>query len=990
MNTSPMFQFVTLRSPTHETTKPAELDIEPSTALARSLVEIIEGDQKQPEKIAAINLKLEEFIGSGSFLKTRAEVRAAVGASDPATGARSAAVFTECADASRRLYETLYDNVVVRTVTKSNTNEVFGLLVEEIRKLHLKLNAGRLEPGDAGKLRIVLPEGLVLSFSPPQAPAAPAEPAAEEARAALAEQVRDLTEQKRRLQQSIAEYEAQIVAERQQASLRALDVQPAEAATETEVAARPAAAEWEPAARMAGAASPALQQLTATAGRLQESAAELDLRLRVLNRELILSTPRVRYALVGARWLALHEPAIPPPPKFEDGAILVHAHGCWLKFPFQVADVRLIKQRNVGYVPEAIVHIHNTQKGELHKRVTTRVRSVETEESLLMENETLHETDSRSAETNAFQRAASEVQAEETSISVNASVSGTYGVVTASVDAGFSHSQSSQSANSSAQSYAREIVERVVDRVTSRVRKERRERIFESFTEQVEHVIDNTQSETQSHVYRVLDLVVDAKLENIGKRLVCTLHVAYPQADWLARAIRTQPGLSLPADPRRTEGGTRVFNVEDITRDNYLAFAEYYGAKLDQPPDQKILVSYTKAGGSGAQSQTDLVTIPDGYRSIAAYVETNTGSGGSPSSWNYLSVLIGRDQHQRWVLGNPTVFLGYHQLAGETKTLPISIFTPFGGGYALNVEVECDLEPKALLAWQIKCYNAILEAYDAQKAEAESRMTDFDPNLPFLHPLKKRALIRTELKKGVLSRMYRCNPFWITDNFEVGKVYDPDCCKDGLNGETISFLERVYDWDSLSYELHPYLYADRRNWSGLQDLTDDDPHFEAFLQASYATVRVPVHRDAQKETAAINFIMNNSIANYSVVPASMKPLLDELEDEPTKFTTGLNGEQLPVPVSVVDLGVFRVPTNLVILECGVEKGVKPIGFPQKDVEGTDVSIPKQYSPAIIANPCGVMAGPANPVDPPDPVDPSDPSDPNDPGNPNDPGGESTL
>jgi len=141
--------------------------------------------------------------------------------------------------------------------------------------------------------------------------------------------------------------------------------------------------------------------------------------------------------------------------------------------------------------------------------------------------------------------------------------------------------------------------------------------------------------------------------------------------------------------------------------------------------------------------------------------------------------------------------------------------------------------------------------------------------------------------------------------------------------------------------LYPYLYADKDNWPGLLNLSDDDPHFEAFLRASFATVNLPVYRDSQKETAAINFIMNNSIADYETVPAGMQSLLDELNGQPTKFTTGLNGETV-APTEVVDLGIFPMPTDLVILECGFESGVKPIGFPQTEPDTTHISIPKQY------------------------------------------------
>ena len=201
--------------------------------------------------------------------------------------------------------------------------------------------------------------------------------------------------------------------------------------------------------------------------------------------------------------------------------------------------------------------------------------------------------------------------------------------------------------------------------------------------------------------------------------------------------------------------------------------------------------------------------------------------------------------------------------------------------------------------------------------------------------------------------MFKCNPFWVNDNYVVGEEYDSKCCLDTLNAEKVKFLEAVFDWKNMTYKLHPYFYAQKDNWSDLLGLTDDDPHFEAFLQASFGTLQIPVHRDELMERAAINFIQNNSIANYEVIPEGAGTVLADLKDaQPTKFTTDLDGTDLPVPTNVVDLGIFEIPTNLVILECGTADGVKPIGFPESPVAPTyDLLLPKQFSPAIIADNC---------------------------------------
>lgn len=970
MNTStPIFKFVTIRNPGDEVSR-AEPEIQLTTALGKSIVGIIESDKGQPEKIKLINQQLDAFIKGGSFFKTKAEVVEALRRVAPARGGAARAEKTDGAKAAaadlKKAYENLYDNVVVRTVTKSTANEVFKLLTDNLKLLHRQLNAERLPPEAARKLRIVLPEGLVFSFTPPKPGPAPAAPAAD-GYAALREEIDALKGQQLRLRKSRGEVASQLAAEHEKLRLRlageeSLQFQQGEAAQQR--GAQAGRAEPKPPAERAET-GPALRALAAEAERLKAAEREIDVRVAELSRQALSLIPPVRYALVGEKWVEVGRLEKVRPAKIEGDAISVYAHGCWLKFPFQVADLRVIEQETVGYVPGEIAHIHNTQPGELHEKFTERRKTVETFESLLTEDETFRETDNQSTQKLSVETAATEVQAEETSINVNASVSGTYGVVTASLDAGYSNSQSSQSSNSAAQSYAKEVVERVVERASSKVRRERSTRTVEEFTERFKHVIDNTKmTGPRCDVFRWLNKVIRAVLKNHGKRLIFQLPVAHPSHEFIGRAVREQPGVSLPPDPRGLldAGGRRIFTPDDVSRTNYQAIAEYFNTKLEPPPPEDVIVSYVKSGGGGAQSHAESVALPGGYRAVRAHVETNLGSAGSPPTWNYLSVLVGRTAHERWVKGNPIPALQVFQLNDETRFLPVTIFTPFGQGFSLNVEIECKLEASAFLEWQTKCYFDALDAYDRWKAEAENAMNETSLTRPGIHPLKKKELIKTELKKGALGRMFHCNPFWITDDYDVGKVYDPDCCRDALNAEKIRFLETVFDWNNLTYELHPYLYADRDNWAGLLGLTDDDPHFEAFLQASFATVRVPVFRDPLKEVAAINFVMYNSFANPAVLPEGVMALLDDLnsgtpfeadEDGRPVREYDINGNE--VAYYSTELGVFQVPTDLVILECGVENGVKPIGFPQKEAAATDFAIPRQYSPAIIADRCAPTA-----------------------------------
>ncbi len=800
---------------------------------------------------------------------------------------------------------------------------------------------------------------------------------------------------------------------------------------------------------------------------LQKTETEIDHNLTILNTEAFQLFPQTSYGRINGRWFEtpIVDLTQPPPPEPDNESIVVYANGCYLKFPFQVADLRVIEQKTVGYLPNEIAHINNTQPGEKQEKTTRRLKRIETFESFISEDEISRETDTQSTEKFSLEKSAAEVQSEENSINVNASVSGTYGVVTASLDAGFSHSEASQSSNSSSQSYAKEVVQKVIDKVSHKVKSERSIKSIEEFEETVTHIIDNTGGQTgtgdkgpKSYVYRWLTKLVRATLKNYGKRLIFQIDVAHPSNYYLSRLLKEGPKLDIPPDPllwKRDSSNKLIrdffikypsfphsFSTSKITIGNYLAWAELYKAKLDMPPVEKVIISHNISSTTSAV-ECKLLPITKGYKCKKAII---IGTYGYTHGGDQFRIIVGQRGYAYYNgmddLYVPKIVL----LNDETEFLPISIFAG-PKGIITNIEVECELTDERRMEWQISCYHTILEAYENLKAEAESKMSEFNPNNPGMNPTQKTEIIKTELKKGTLQKMSRCNPFWIKDTYQVGNEYNPDCCKDNENAEKVRFLETVFDWKNMTYELYPYFYTNHNkldpkldNWSKLLNLTDDDPHFEAFLQSSYATVRIPVHRDSEKEIAAINFILNNSIANHSVIPDNIQHVLNDLDtntpfgyilDNPTtvdfkeikteydkyripkifyidelgaeiictaveeydkegnktifyynssnqvviseikegnmdgqrysyyfnannekvichKTKTEYDIEGNAASLYTTDLGVFPIPTDLVILEAGIQEGVELRGYPEDIADPTsDVIIPKQYSPAII-------------------------------------------
>lgn len=680
------------------------------------------------------------------------------------------------------------------------------------------------------------------------------------------------------------------------------------------------------------------------------------------------------YAQIGNVWYNTNEINIELDIDEEsnEASIDVFTHSGQFSYPVQIADLRVIEHKTVGYLPGEIAHINNTQPGEVNTRETRRLKTVDSYESLLTDDTIFRETDVQSTDRFSLEKAATQVESEESGWHTNASASASgstgFGSYKASVDGGYASSESETNSNSTAQKFSQELVKKAVDRVSNRVREERSTRTVEEFEERVSHVIDNTTSDRpKSFVYRWLDKLTQATLKNYGKRLIYEINVPHPSHYYLSHSLKEKPTVKIPKDPRLLEiYGQRILSPKHITRENYQLWANLYNVKLDIPKDEKIIISHAFSSEDTAVN-SETIAIDDNYECDKAFI-TNlfkpidkiiTNVAGIKYTYEIvcdLRVLIGRQGYVSLKTGgdyNPPVEI---KLNKEQKKLPLSIYHHSDeSGIIMNVEIECSLSKRAYKEWQVKCYNEIIDAYENIKAEAETKMSSWDPNLPSIHPMKKASQVKEEIKKESIRNMLRYNSINIYDTYKPGEEYYPDFNRDKLNGEKAKFLENVFDWNNMTFEFHPYYYSNKSNWAKVLNLKDDDPMFEEFLKASYATVRIPVIRDELAERASLNFIMNNSIANYEVLPESLQAWINDLSDEDaTKFTYDpITGKEIQEPKNTIDLGIFSLPTDLVILEYGTENGVKPRPYPESGGRPeTDVSIPKQYSPAIITDDTG--------------------------------------
>lgn len=986
---APLYRFMTLRPPKETTAPPGVIEVMPLTATVAEFITINETGGTAAAKLASMNTALESFLSSANFFKTTGELEAGVSMAPPSE-----------ADLAK-----LYDNIVVRVLTKSNTTEVFKKLVE-----YARTTAAALNSTTSDKVRIVLPTKLNFSFTGFKGESGTV-PGPIDVSNSLERQLGILKGlREARKKNIIAINPDSTVTKRNTAYIPLLQVLGSKSYLTSEAHAvftskitdlsdrRSSRQKFPQTDELYSSEDISLKDISdknmngvmsqlqffkdlqgiaqealgngvdelketekmydelATNFRdeipfeesmsLEEAEQQISARIGKIIEEHNKENPGRIYAEIGGVLTDVTRIQYPDGVfDDEEGAVLVDfQNGCHLKFPIQVADLRVIEQQTVGYIPAEIAHINNTQRGERQERVTRRLKRIESDELIINESEITRETDVQSTEKFSLETIASEVQTESQAFNIGTKISGTMGMVTMEVNGGYTNSSSTVATESATQNFAKDVVTKIVDKARNLIRTERRLKTLEEFEETVTHEIDNTQGETKSYVYRWLNKLVRGTLKNYGKRLIIQVDIAHPAHYYLSRATKESSPLILPNDPRK--GG--LLKPEMIDRSNYISLGNMYNVVLDTPPEAQIMIAEALSATAGESITSKTIPIKKGYRCVS----------GRFTQWH----------NNRWPSGKELIFLMgngvYYNYNGsnrsasspiwfnnETDLFPISVVS-HDQGYIANIEITCEPTAEFFSQWQNKCYQDLIEGYKRMADEANASVTQFNINNPGLSPEKKLALIATELKKDALRKLFRCNPFWVNDKFEVGLEYTPDCCKDSRFAERVRFLETVFDWQNMTYQLHPYFYTNKSQWDKTLNLTDSDPHFEAFLQASYATVHIPVHRNQLKEIAACNFLLNNSIANYETLPQAMQDVIDELASEPIgNFTVGLDGQDLPIPTSVVDLGVFPIPSDLVILECGTQDGVKPKPYPTIPADPATVGIPEQFSPAIIADSC---------------------------------------
>lgn len=594
--------------------------------------------------------------------------------------------------------------------------------------------------------------------------------------------------------------------------------------------------------------------------------------------------------------------------------------------PLGIGDLMVLKQTPLCYTAGEVAHIENVLKSEHKKRIHSRIR--EEEEIIITEKENIEESEKDLQTTERFELQKETLNTIERQMNIEAGVSitGSYGPVKVTAHADYATSQSSTESNRNASTFAKEITDRSINHIMRRAREVRTRRTLERFEEKNEHGFEPSRNHVIG-IYRWVDKHYKSKLINYGRRLMMEFIVPEPAAFYLyVQSNKTQQLITMKKPEEPTIWG-RSLTPSDLTQSNYFDFVSKYNVKgVDPYPSDMVYVNtaFAEAPGNNnanvefAKVDTKL-TIPDGYMCTDIYGESRWyGYDGM-----YLEVYIGGEKF-------PNAF----DLSNIEGAMPISVLGNCTS-FQINIVAACEVKEKAIEAWQLKTYEAIMNAYESALSDYYSQINasqvQAGVQIQGRNPDFNRKIERDELRKGVLRLL--------TDNFSQTRVggswrlkerfdsistgehgYPEFNVSEGMvEGKIIQFFEQAFEWNNITYRFSPYFWGRKSNWKDIFPLTDNDPLFTDFLRAGAARIVVPVH-PAYNETV-LHYLATNEIWNGGTPPTLDDPLYISIVEELKADSTGdLNdipdcncNKESEYPC-VVDEWKVKLPTTLVYLQ----------------------------------------------------------------------------
>ena len=444
---------------------------------------------------------------------------------------------------------------------------------------------------------------------------------------------------------------------------------------------------------------------------------------------------------------------------------------------------------------------------------------------------------------------------------VNATLTGTYGPVTATVSTGFG----AQDADSHSASESRRHAVATTRTASSRVKQEHKVTVSTTSTigtlDTSTRILENVSDIDPIRVdYFSLLRKWHVALLRYGLRL--TYDIAVPEPGATLRAVYAR------MEELRSALGRFEFTVApaDITPTTFLALAAEFSVVLPAPPENpkevSIISTYTESGDTqffGTIRVMD-IEIPDGFTVTSADLFINM-----QSDEHIADIFIPRVNVVLGSAANPVPFL-----VGREGKQYLTYSTQGSPSGALELDLQLKPTAAAIAEWQQQAWSVLFGAaqakYYADQQRVQAELEDLTAQISNVNTLTLRREENEEIMKAALKWILgptfafmppdvlqifvdQQAPFGGVDithgstAFDTGLSVTQDNWATMLQyQEMIKFINEAIEWENVLYFVYPYFWDIPFSWSFIRSLRHPDAAREAFLRAGSARVVLTVRR----------------------------------------------------------------------------------------------------------------------------------------------------
>jgi hypothetical protein len=430
--------------------------------------------------------------------------------------------------------------------------------------------------------------------------------------------------------------------------------------------------------------------------------------------------------------------------------------------------------------------------------------------------------------------------------------SGGFGPVTITASASLSLNQSSSHSEQSARNHSNTLTRKASARSKKEHKTSFKVASASGTEDQAIRLIKNPFTDKATRVdYYQLVRKWRVDLYRYGVRLTYDLTVPEPGSDILSKILEIQALQAALSQGFNSPDSTLPWarfdlTPDQITRDNYTAYAASYGVVADPPPpDQLSLVkSFNHQWTDMDQAQNSEYTsfeidLPEGY--------VTWGLGVGVERWHWDPA----DWHFH-------VLTNFNTWFGASGPLTLTVGTRYVQAFDIELSFVVGLTDIAYNSWVNKTWggfrDAALARFEETRAMLSTELERLQNALGAQDALSLRKLEREEVMKNVLRWMFGPTfsfvpPGLPPDLYAAGgsimnaAVWN----KELAQGEIVKFLHHAIEWENVLYFLYPYFWSHVSRWEFKKYLDHPDFMHRTFLKAGSARVVLTIRPGFEKD-----------------------------------------------------------------------------------------------------------------------------------------------